>query len=224
MHDHGHEHGHEHAHGHPHTHADSYALSETNNMILTGASMAHAPSRNPHGVAAPAVDPHQSLRSDMGASPASGAQLAAEASNFNMMAGARNGIGDANTEALPRKKRRQYKTEEERRNARIIKNRRTAEESRQRRLRRMHELEESAKLNAERVRQLEHEVMALKAELANLKAGRVAADGSGGDEGRQKVAADAHAYASDIGQFVPSLDNAGPSAPVAGMDASPDET
>lgn len=60
---------------------------------------------------------------------------------------------------LPAKrKRRQYKTEEERKKARILKNRRTAEESRQRRLKRMKELEtieSSAKADRERFEEME---------------------------------------------------------------------
>jgi hypothetical protein len=69
-------------------------------------------------------------------------------------------------------KRRQYKTEEERRQARIIKNRRTAEESRQRRLKRLRNLEDEARINGDRARELELQVMALKAEIAELRAGK----------------------------------------------------
>ncbi|PXF41088.1 hypothetical protein BWQ96_09192 [Gracilariopsis chorda] len=53
-----------------------------------------------------------------------------------------------------KRRRKTYHTEEERRQARILKNRRTAEESRQRRLKRMKELEEIAAKAAAREREL----------------------------------------------------------------------
>lgn len=64
----------------------------------------------------------------------------------------------------PRKKRRTYNSEEERRNARILKNRRTAEESRQRRLKRMQDLEENARRSKEREHTLIQQLEQTKAE------------------------------------------------------------
>jgi hypothetical protein len=82
------------------------------------------------------------------------------------------GIDEECSGKLAKTKRRQYKTEEERRQARIIKNRRTAEESRQRRLRRLKYLEDEARINGDRARELELQVIALKAEIADLRAGK----------------------------------------------------
>lgn len=68
----------------------------------------------------------------------------------------------------PRKKRRTYNSEEERRNARILKNRRTAEESRQRRLKRMQDLEENARNSKEREHALLQQLEQAKAELDHV--------------------------------------------------------
>lgn len=65
----------------------------------------------------------------------------------------------------PKKKRRQYKSEEERRMARILKNRRTAEESRQRRLKRVKELEEFVDLHSARESKREEVLRDLRAQL-----------------------------------------------------------
>lgn len=64
---------------------------------------------------------------------------------------------------VAKRKRRQYASEEERRTARILKNRRTAEESRQRRLKKMKDLEEYAKGAAEREQALREEINNLRA-------------------------------------------------------------
>ncbi|KAI0564391.1 Basic-leucine zipper [Gracilaria domingensis] len=74
---------------------------------------------------------------------------------------------DLNSEPQPpaKKKRKTYNTEEERRQARILKNRRTAEESRQRRLKRMKELEEIAAKAETRERELLDEVQQAKEQL-----------------------------------------------------------
>lgn len=68
-----------------------------------------------------------------------------------------------------KKKRRTYNTEEERRKARILKNRRTAEESRQRRMKKMKELEEYAETAAMREKKLQEEARLAKAQLAALR-------------------------------------------------------
>lgn len=67
-----------------------------------------------------------------------------------------------------KKKRKTYNTEEERRRARILKNRRTAEESRQRRMKRMKELEEYAASAVVRERQLVDEIRGIKEELQSV--------------------------------------------------------
>ncbi|CAN8064126.1 unnamed protein product [Agarophyton chilense] len=64
-----------------------------------------------------------------------------------------------------KKKRKTYSTEEERRQARILKNRRTAEESRQRRLKRMKELEDIAAKAETRERELIEEIRLGKEQL-----------------------------------------------------------
>lgn len=64
--------------------------------------------------------------------------------------------------AAPKRKRKQYSSEEERRTARILKNRRTAEESRQRRLKRMKELEDIAEGAAVRENKLMKEIATLE--------------------------------------------------------------
>uniref|UniRef100_A0A7S1TI31 BZIP domain-containing protein n=1 Tax=Compsopogon caeruleus TaxID=31354 RepID=A0A7S1TI31_9RHOD len=66
----------------------------------------------------------------------------------------------------PKRKRNIYSTEEERRMARILKNRRTAEESRQRRLQKMKELEALAAGADEREKKLRAEITELRGELA----------------------------------------------------------
>lgn len=68
-----------------------------------------------------------------------------------------------------RKKRRQFLSDDERRQARILKNRRTAEESRQRRLRKMKELEEISAKETARANALEEEVATIRAQLTALK-------------------------------------------------------
>lgn len=68
-----------------------------------------------------------------------------------------------------KKKRKTYNTEEERRKARILKNRRTAEESRQRRMKRMKELEEYVASSAIREKELQEEARLAKVQLATVR-------------------------------------------------------
>lgn len=68
-----------------------------------------------------------------------------------------------------KKKRKTYNTEEERRKARILKNRRTAEESRQRRMKRMKELEEYVASSAIREKDLQEEARLAKVQLAAVR-------------------------------------------------------
>lgn len=67
---------------------------------------------------------------------------------------------------LALRKRKRYATDEERKEARILKNRRTAEESRQRRLKRMLDLEGELAAAADREAALVAEVVELRAEAA----------------------------------------------------------
>lgn len=60
-----------------------------------------------------------------------------------------------------RRKRRKFASEEERRIARILKNRRTAEESRQRRIQKMKNLENFAMISGEREKKLREEIQYL---------------------------------------------------------------
>jgi len=59
---------------------------------------------------------------------------------------------------IRRRKRRKFASEEERRVARILKNRRTAEESRQRRIQRMRTLENFVSISEERERKFKEEI------------------------------------------------------------------
>ncbi|CDF38844.1 unnamed protein product [Chondrus crispus] len=68
-----------------------------------------------------------------------------------------------------KKKRRTYNTEEERRKARILKNRRTAEESRQRRMKKMKDLEDYAETAAIREKKLQEETRLVKRQLAAMR-------------------------------------------------------
>ena len=59
---------------------------------------------------------------------------------------------------IRRRKRRKFASEEERRVARILKNRRTAEESRQRRIHKMKTLENFVSISEERERKFKEEI------------------------------------------------------------------
>lgn len=80
------------------------------------------------------------------------------------------GLFSAAPSGPARRRRRSFVTEEERKQARIMKNRRTAEESRQRRVRKMADLEVEAKTNREREAAMAAETERLKSEVAVLKA------------------------------------------------------
>eukprot|EP00871_Galdieria_phlegrea_P004077 jgi/Galph1/4670/GphlegSOOS_G3402.1 len=76
-------------------------------------------------------------------------------------------IGSSQKGSGTRRKRNTYATEEERRIARILKNRRTAEESRLRRIQRIQELQDILLRSQERERKLNEEIMQLRQELAS---------------------------------------------------------
>lgn len=77
------------------------------------------------------------------------------------------GQAQSQTPTPAKKKRKTYSTEEERRKARILKNRRTAEESRQRRMKRMKELEEFVASSAIREKELQEDARVAKVQLIN---------------------------------------------------------
>lgn len=68
-----------------------------------------------------------------------------------------------------KKKRKTYSNEEERRKARILKNRRTAEESRQRRMKKMKDLEEFAASSQVREKELQEETRILRVQIQTLE-------------------------------------------------------
>ncbi|EME31527.1 hypothetical protein Gasu2_44240 [Galdieria sulphuraria] len=77
------------------------------------------------------------------------------------------GVGNGQQNRRGRRKRTMYATEEERRMARILKNRRTAEESRLRRIQRIQELQNILIESQQREEKLNEEIVQLRQELAS---------------------------------------------------------